>query len=118
MSTELSEDIVSDSDDEKRDRRREMAQALAKGGMSNVQVISHESAREVLTPRRRELLRAIRAKEPESVRGLARLLERDPGQVSRDLETLAAHSVVTFEEEGRGKRPVVAAEHIVVEPVI
>lgn len=106
------------AEEERTERRREMAQALAKGGMNGVHVLRHESAREVLTPRRIELLHAIRDTEPESVRTLAREVDRDHGQVSRDLETLAAHALVTFESEGRRKRPILSQDTVVVEPVL
>lgn len=107
-----------ETDDEERNRnRRELARLLAQSGMDSVQVVSHETAREVLTDRRRELLRAIEEYEPASIRELAEELDRDDGQVGRDLHTLAEHALVTFEQEGRGKRPVLTAETVVVEPL-
>jgi predicted transcriptional regulator len=104
--------------EERTERRREMAQALAKGGLNGVHVLTHESAREVLTPRRVELLHTIRDQEPDSVRELARESDRDHGQVSRDLETLATHALVAFETEGRRKRPIVSHDRVVIEPVL
>lgn len=105
-------------DDEERNRnRRELARRLARSGVDGVQVVSHETAREVLTDRRLELLRAIEEYEPASIRELAEELDRDDGQVGRDLRTLAEHALVTFEQEGRGKRPVLTAETVVVEPI-
>ena len=107
-----------ETDDEERNRnRRELARLLTRSGMDSVQVVSHETAREVLTDRRRELLRAIEEYEPASIRELAAELDRDDGQVGRDLHTLAEHALVTFEQEGRGKRPVCTAETIIVEPI-
>jgi predicted transcriptional regulator len=104
--------------DEKRNRnRRELARLLAQNGKDSVQVVSHETAREVLTDRRRELLWAIEEYSPASIRELAEQLDRDDGQVGRDLHTLAEHALVTFEQEGRGKRPVLTAETVVVEPI-
>jgi len=106
------------AEEERTERRREMAQALAKGGMNGVHVLTHESAQKVLTPRRIELLHKIRDTEPESVRKLAREVDRDHGQVSRDLETLATHALVTFETDGRRKRPIVCHDRVVVEPIL
>ena len=62
-------------------------------------------------------------REPErtahdSVSDLARGLDRDKSQVSRDLSTLAELGVVTFETEGKRKRPVPAQETLVVEPLV
>lgn len=85
--------------------------------MTDVQVLSHESAERVLTPKRRELIAVLADETVESVRGLARRVERDKGQVSRDLEVLAEHGVVDFEETGRKKRPSLQHEHVVVEPI-
>lgn len=106
-----------DRDGDRVQRRARMAQALARGGMDGVQVISHESAEVVLTPKRREVIETLRSADVESVRGLARRLDRDKGQVSRDLGTLAEHGVVNYHSEGRSKRPYLTQEHIVVEPL-
>jgi predicted transcriptional regulator len=103
--------------DERADRRADMARALARGGMDGVQVLSFESAEKVLTPKRRELIEAIRTEDVESVRQLARLVDRDKGQVSRDLGVLADHGVIQYEDTGRAKRPYLVQEHITVEPV-
>ena len=55
--------------------------------------------------------------EVESVRDLARRVERDKAQVSRDLRVLAEHAIVNFEENGRAKRPYLQSDHLVVEPI-
>lgn len=99
-------------------RRAEMARALARGGMENVQIISHESAEKVLTPKRMEIIRTLREAEIDSVRELARRLDRDKGQVSRDLQVLAEHAVIHYETDGRSKAPRLTQEHIVIEPVV
>lgn len=104
-------------DDERSQRRGEMARALARGGMEGVQVLSWESAEKVFSPKRRELIEVLRTQEIESVRQLARTVNRDKGQVSRDLGVLAEHGVISYEEDGRSKRPVLVQEHITVEPI-
>lgn len=104
-------------DSEPAERRAQMARALAQGGMDGVQVISFESAEKVFTPKRRELIKTLRTQDVESVRDLARRVDRDKGQVSRDLGVLAEHSVISYDEEGRAKRPYLTQEHIVVEPM-
>lgn len=111
-------DDIPDSDDETRvERRKQMARALARGGMTDVRVLSHESAERVLTQKRRELIAVLTDQTVGSVRDLARRVERDKGQVSRDLGVLAEHGVVDFEETGREKRPYLQHEHVVVEPI-
>jgi predicted transcriptional regulator len=109
---------IPDSDAEVRvERRKQMARALARSGMTDVQVLSHESAERVLTPKRRELVAVLTDETVESVRGLARRVERDKGQVSRDLKVLAEHGVVDFEKTGREKQPYLQHDHLVVEPI-
>lgn len=100
------------------DRRAEMARALARGGMANVQIISLESAERVLTPKRKEIIRTLREAEIGSVRELARRLNRDKGQVSRDLQVLAEHAVIRYETDGRSKAPRLTQDHIVIEPIV
>lgn len=108
---------VTPVDDGGTERRAEMARALARGGMSGVQVISWESAREI-TPERRRILETLRGDDVESVTALAEQLGRDKSQVSRDLATLAELGVVTLEESGRRKQPVLTQETLVVEPLV
>jgi len=108
---------VEPTDEERNRNRRELARLLTQNGKGSVQVVSHETAREVLTDRRRGLLWAIEEYNPVSIRELAEQLDRDDGQVGRDLHTLAEHALVTFEQEGRGKRPMLTAETVVVEPI-
>lgn len=105
------------SDEDRADRRAEMARALARGGMEGVQILSLESAERVLTPKRRELIETLRTRDIESVRHLARAVGRDKGQVSRDLGVLAEHGVLAYEEDGRTKRPYLVQEYITVEPI-
>ena len=59
-----------------------------------------------------ELLRAIVAQEPESVRALARAVDRNPPEVLGNLDELEAHGLVEFEQDGRAKRPVVHYDSI------
>jgi predicted transcriptional regulator len=104
-------------DEEQIQRRAEVARALARGGMENVQVISWESAREV-TPERRRLLGTLRTTDVDSIADLAREVDRAESQVSRDLSTLAELGLVSFEERGRAKRPVLTQSTVVVEPLV
>lgn len=96
-----------------------MARALALGGMEDVHVLSLESAEKILTPKRKEIIRTLREEEKiASVRELARRLDRDKAQVSRDLQVLAEHAVIHYEVDGRAKAPRLSQEHIVVEPIV
>ena len=66
----------------------------------------------VFTPRAIDLLQAIAQEEPASIRGAARLVDRDIKQVSENLERLEEYGVVEFLNEGRAKRPVVPYDEI------
>lgn len=111
---------ASEPDSESEDRgelRGRVARTLAKGGMEGVQVISHETAEHALTPKRRELLRTLRTEEVDSVRDLARRVDRDKAQVSRDLGILAEHAIISYDDDGQAKRPYIPQEYIFVEPI-
>lgn len=99
------------------DTRLEFARVLARGGMEGAQIISQDTADDVLTEKRREIIARLQRQDIESVRGLARELDRDKAAVSRDLKLLAEHGIVDFETDGRGKRPYLQHDHLVVEPV-
>lgn len=118
MPEETRDGSTTPRDDERdTDRRAAMARALARGGMDGVNVISWETASEI-TPARREILQTVQTEDIDSVSDLARGLDRDKSQVSRNLSTLAELGVVTFETEGKRKRPVPAQETLVVEPLV
>jgi DNA-binding transcriptional ArsR family regulator len=97
--------------------RATFARSLALGGFDDVFVLSRAEAATVLTERRRELLERLDEGEYDSVRALARAVGRDKGAVSRDLSVLAEHGLVTYEEDGRSRRPLLRHGTIVVEPV-
>ena len=59
-----------------------------------------------------ELLRTIATAEPESVRELARQVDRDVKNVSTALAELEELGLVRFEQAGRAKRPVVWYDEI------
>jgi DNA-binding transcriptional ArsR family regulator len=102
-------------------RQEEFASALNAGGYTDVLVLRRENGRDVLTDSRLELVRYLdrHGEDVESVRDLARRLDRDKGAVSKDLHRLAELDVVTYEGEGGGeaKRPVLKHDHVVVEPI-
>lgn len=92
---------------------------MADTGLDDVILLSQETAERVLTGKRMELLREIERRDLESVRELARHVDRDVSIVSRDLDVLYEAEVIDFEDgSGRSKRPVVAHENILVKPVV
>jgi predicted transcriptional regulator len=100
------------------EKRAKIARVLAEEGFEDVYVLDRESAEHVLTGKRTAVLDCLRDTEVESVRGLARELDRDKGSVSRDLAVLARHDLVEFREDGSRKIPVVKHETVIVEPVV
>ncbi|QGA80030.1 HVO_A0114 family putative DNA-binding protein [Candidatus Nanohalobium constans] len=69
-----------------------------------------EKIRQILTPKRRELMSAIISAEPESISQLADITDRGITEVHRDLEILKENKLVYIEGEevnGKAKKPVV-----------
>lgn len=100
------------------EKRAKMARALAKEGFDDVYILSKETATEVLAEKRSEVLDRVNQADVRSVRALADELGRDKGAVSRDLEVLAKHDLVTFDREGSRKIPRAKHETVIVEPVL
>lgn len=71
--------------------------------------------RELLTPRRMELLETVMAEPPESIRSLADRLDRDVHDVHTDLHLLADYRIIHFREDGRAKKPYVPYETVRIE---
>lgn len=114
--------LTGSAGDERVEKRRLLTFALAGGplaqaGYTDVLFLSRESAREVLTGPRLELLDRLRAEPVDSVRALATELDRDKGGVSRDLAHLAALDIVEYERAGRAKRPRLKHDTVLVEPI-
>ena len=93
-------------------------QWLAESNQGDAVNLSRETAEQVLTEKRMEIVKEISENNVSSVRDLARRLDRDVSIVSRDLDVLFEAEVVDFEEDGRAKKPVLAHENIFVEPVL
>lgn len=100
------------------DPTTEYVRALAGAGLDDISVLRRETAERVLTKKRAELIEQIATGEVESIRDLARRVDRDVSIVSRDLDILSEARVVEFEEDGRAKRPTLAHKNIFIEPVV
>lgn len=106
-----------ESSPERVKRRHHVAEALPTDRFGDVLVVSQESADRVLTPKRRELIDVLATFEVDSQRELAERLERDPGNVKRDLTILIEEGVVAREKEGRSYRPYLKYDTVIAEPV-
>lgn len=71
-----------------------------------------EALERVLSAKNLELVRTVATQEPESVRELARLVDRDIKNVSTALNHLAELGLVEFEDAGRAKRPTVWYDNV------
>ncbi len=68
---------------------------------------------EVFTRKRLELIRAIMNNEPNSIRDLAKLVQRNIKNVFEDLQILNDYKIISFVEQGRRKKPVVRKKTII-----
>jgi len=59
-----------------------------------------------------ELLAAIVDHDPESIRQLARIVDRNPPEVLDNVHELADYGLLELQDEGRAKRPVVWYDEI------
>lgn len=98
--------------------RVEYLKRLTNAGFEDVLVLQRATAAQVLTEKRMELVENISTRDVTSVRDLARQVDRDVSIVSRDLDVLFEAGVVDFEQNGRAKRPVLAHETVLVEPLV
>jgi predicted transcriptional regulator len=69
----------------------------------------------LLTERRMETIEAIMTEEPDSIRELARILDRGTREVHEDVEMLSSRGVVDLIEEGRAKKPRIHYDNVHVE---
>ena len=75
-------------------------------------VESLETFGRVFRPTNLRLLEAITTHEPESLRELARIVDRNPPDVLDNINELEIYGLVELVEEGRSKRPVVWYDEI------
>jgi predicted transcriptional regulator len=67
---------------------------------------------ECLTRKRVEILKAIASHHPGSIRALSRIVERNVKNVFEDLLLLERNKFISFEEEGKSKKPIVRVKKI------
>lgn len=67
----------------------------------------------IFTRKRLEVLKLINEEEPNSIRDLARIADRDIKNVFKDLKLLKEQELIKFKKEGRRKRPTLKHKYIV-----
>lgn len=105
-----------DADPRLRDRSQ-FSEVLAANGYQDALVLARERV-DGLDRRHVRILRYLQGNSPPSVRALAAALDEDKGTVSRALGSLADLGAVELRTDGRAKRPVLAHDHVVVEPLV
>ena len=74
--------------------------------------------RELLTPRRLDVMESVMRAPPASISALADRLERNYADVHADVELLVDHGIAMYRQDGRAKQPVIPYEEIVVEATL
>lgn len=69
---------------------------------------------ETFTPRPMQFLETIERQEPDSIRETARFVDRDVKNVQEELTQLERLGLLTFEQEGRTKRPVFPDDELLI----
>ena len=70
---------------------------------------SIKSLGEVLSENNLRLLRIIDEKEPSSIKELATITHRQPGNLSRTLKTMERYGIIEFIKNGKNSRPIAKA---------
>ena len=74
-----------------------------------------ETLGRIFRPTNLALLQAIAEHEPESIRALARAVDRHPPEVLENVTELENYGLIELREEGRSKRPVLFYDDIDIE---
>lgn len=72
---------------------------------SHLTVESLETFWRIFRPTNLALLEAIAEHEPESIRALARVVDRHPPEVTENVTELADYGLIELQEAGRAKQP-------------
>lgn len=76
--------------------------------------LSPETSRQILTPKRLQLMSLLTEDGSESVTALAKRADRPIESVSRDLNVLANFGFIAFERDGKWKKPVLLRDHVLI----
>lgn len=82
---------------------------------STLSVENLETFGRIFRPTNLKLLEAITTHEPQSIRELARTVDRHPPEVLNNINELVNYGLVELVQEGRSKRPVVWYDEITVD---
>lgn len=95
---------------------KDSVKAIERGEGVNQHVLNFESPdlfRKLLTPKRLEMIQWLMENDrPESIRDLARKLDRGKGEVHDDLDILEQYGIVYYKQEGQAKQPFIPYDEI------
>jgi predicted transcriptional regulator len=95
------------------------AVALSEAGYGDALHTFDDPDERVLTRRRLEIVRTLaESPEVESIRALARRLDRHVSVVKGDLDVLARNDLVTYEESGGAKAPRLKHDTVLIKPLV
>lgn len=95
----------------------ELSNFLAERGYEDVLFVSPTDVRKIFTEKRLELIESIRNKEINSIRDLARKLERSESTIHSDLQLLFEEGLIDFQEEKNRKIPTLRNKNIFIQPI-
>lgn len=73
-----------------------------------------ETAKEILTPAKLEVVRSLKEKDVDSLSNLAKELDRPLSSLSVDCKELEDQGLIQLEKEANKKRPSLGKDHLVV----
>ncbi len=83
----------------------EISKKMSELGYRDVLFLEPKDAAKVMTPKRLEIIEAVKKGEIKSIRDLSRKLGRKENVVHQDLMILAEEGVINFRESGNAKIP-------------
>jgi len=104
-----------DPQESDKEAKKGLENALETGEPHISKNIRPEHLRKLMTPKRRELTRFVKEKEPSSISETAEKLDRGLREVDQDLKLLERLGILYFKEEGRARKPVIPFENIDIE---
>lgn len=90
----------------------------SQAGYDDVLYTDADAARRILTEKRIEIIERLTEEEVESIRDLARRLDRHVSTVKEDLNVLSEEQVVEYEQHGQRKVPTLKHSNVFVKPIV
>lgn len=112
---------IEGTDRNERDGRTDLQQymvAVANAGYEEALYTDLGSAQRILTEKRIEIITVLSEESIDSIRELARRLDRHVSAVKEDLDVLSAEQVIEYDTQGREKAPRLKHRNVFVKPLL